>query len=122
VNAFRTCGDKNDQLTALLTKTCGTAVNQGLVSRRPRSLVRHVSVGELARDIDGSSRILVMSELKAALIGAWLWGSRGRPAPLACVIGIGRYGMIVSRVLASALPGLVSAGEPAVVARPLVSV
>ena len=40
-----------------------------------------------------------------------------------CVIGMTvRHGMIATRVLASALPSLLSAGAPLVVARPLVSV
>jgi hypothetical protein len=52
-----------------------------------------------------------------------VWGSRSRPSVLTCVIRrTGRRGMIVSRVLASALLGLLSAGESAVVARPLVGV
>ncbi|MGH3974027.1 MAG: transposase, partial [Pseudonocardiaceae bacterium] len=38
---------------------------------------------------------------------AILWGSRSRPVPLTWVISVlGRQGMIVSRVLASALPDL----------------
>jgi hypothetical protein len=42
---------------------------------------------------------------------------RSRPAPLACVLGaLGRQGMIMSRVVASALSDLPPAGEPAVVA------
>jgi hypothetical protein len=49
-----------------------------------------------------------------------LWGSRSRPVPVICVIGtFGRYVMIVSRVLASALHDLPSAGGPAGVAWPL---
>jgi hypothetical protein len=52
-----------------------------------------------------------------------LWGSRSRPVPLTWVISVlGRLGMIVSRVLASALPDLPPAGEPAVVAWPLIGV
>jgi hypothetical protein len=44
-----------------------------------------------------------------------LWGSRSRPSALTCVIGTtGHHGMIGTRVLASALPGLLSAGEPLV--------
>ena len=54
--------------------------------------------------------------------GHGLRGSRSRPASLTCVIASGRHGMIVNRVLASALPDLAPSGEPAVVARPLVGV
>jgi hypothetical protein len=52
-----------------------------------------------------------------------LWGSRSRPALLTWVIGVpGRQGMIVGRVVASALLGLPSAAESAVVARPFVGI
>jgi transcriptional regulator with XRE-family HTH domain len=50
-------------------------------------------------------------------------GSRSRPAPLTWEIGgPGWWGMIVRRVVASALPCLPPAAEPAGVARPLVGV
>jgi hypothetical protein len=52
-----------------------------------------------------------------------LWGSRNRPVPLTWMIGgLGRRGMIVSCVVASALLGLPPAAEPAVVARAFVGV
>jgi hypothetical protein len=52
-----------------------------------------------------------------------LWGSRSRPASLTWVIGVaGWQGMLVSCVLASALPDLLSAGEPVVVAHSFVDV
>jgi hypothetical protein len=53
----------------------------------------------------------------------YLWGARSRPAALTWVIGVlGRWGMIVSRVVASALSDLPEAVEPAVAARSLVGV
>jgi hypothetical protein len=52
-----------------------------------------------------------------------VWGSRSRPAPLSCMVGeLGWQGMIVSCVVASVLPDLPLACEPAVVARPLVGI
>jgi hypothetical protein len=52
-----------------------------------------------------------------------LWGSKSQLALLAWVIGVlGRLGMIVCRVVASALSDLSPASEPAVVAGPLVGV
>jgi hypothetical protein len=52
-----------------------------------------------------------------------LWGSRSRPAPLTCMIDTpSRHGIIVSRVLASAISDPLPADEPAVVAHQLVGV
>ena len=52
-----------------------------------------------------------------------LWGSRSQPVPLTWEIGGPSWqGMIVRRVVASALHDLPSAAEPAVVARPLVGI
>lgn len=80
-----------------------------------------VSGGSDRDDVLGLQTLLALGNVKGDLLT--LWGSRSRPVPLTCVIGtIGRHGMIVSRVHASALLGLLSAGESAVVARPLVSV
>jgi len=52
-----------------------------------------------------------------------VWGSRSRPVPLTGVIdGLGRWGMIAGCVVVSALLGLPSAAEPAVVARAFIGV
>jgi hypothetical protein len=76
-------------------------------------------VARRAQMILWESEGLAVGEI-AALARVSLWGSRSRPEPLNCVIGmLRRHGMIVGRVLASAVSDLLSAGEPAVVARPL---
>jgi hypothetical protein len=46
-----------------------------------------------------------------------VWGSRNRPALLTCEIVAWPSGMIVRRVVASALPDLPATAEPAVIAR-----
>ena len=58
-----------------------------------------------------------------ASVGQAVWGSKSRPVPLTWGIGVpGRRGMIVCRVVASAVFDLPAAAEPIVVARPLVGV
>lgn len=61
--------------------------------------------------------------LTSLLSAGTLRGVRSRPVRLTWVIGVlGRWGMIVSRVVASALSDLLEAVEPVVAARAVIGV
>jgi Transposase IS66 family len=81
-----------------------------------------IAVGADTIDADALDKQVALYRC-AAQIGITLWGSRSRPVPLTWMIGgLGRRGMIVSCVVASALPNLAPGAEPAVVARAFLGV